>query len=120
LDFRRATLGELFGTAFVVGAAFHIALLLCGLLTAAIDPGFFHIGPRGMQVPAGSPGEAIGQLAGAAVAALLLNLLVSSGGAGLLVLARSIGLLASEQNAGTNQLGSGTVVGSPPKCGRPG
>ncbi len=90
MDIRKATFGELFGTAFVVGAAFDGALFVAGLLMAILSPGVFHAGAPGAQVAASSPAQAIGILVLLTVFALLANLVVSSAGAGLLVIGRSL------------------------------
>lgn len=96
VDIRKATFGELFGTAFVVGAAFDAALLIVGLLMAILNPGLFHAGAPGAQVAASTPAQAIGVLVLLTVFALLANLIKSSAGAGLLVVGRSLGLFRSK------------------------
>ncbi|HKR89956.1 MAG TPA: hypothetical protein VJS38_17435 [Phenylobacterium sp.] len=90
----QATFGELFGAAFAVGLAFDAALFVLGLLAAIIQPGFFHSGVTpGTQVAASSPAQAIGVLVLMMLFAVIANLLVSSGGAGLTVLGRFLKIL---------------------------
>ena len=93
MDFKQASFGALFGTAFVVGAAFQAALFVLGLLMAVLSPGVFRSGPPGAQIPASSPAQAIGVLILITVVGIILNLVVSSGGAGLIVIARSLKLI---------------------------
>jgi len=95
MDFRQASFGELFGTTFVVGASFQGALFVLGLLMAILNPGLFHSGPPGAQVAASSPVQAVGVLVLLMVFEIILNLVVSAGGAGLIVVARSLRLIRS-------------------------
>jgi hypothetical protein len=95
VDFKKASFGELFGTTFVVGAAFQGALFVLGLVMAILNPGWFHSGPPGAQVAASSPVQAIGVLVLLSGFGVILNLMVASGGAGLIVAARSFGLIRS-------------------------
>jgi hypothetical protein len=91
MNLRRATFGELFGTAFVVGLAFQAAFFILGLLMALTNPGAFHAGPPGEQLPATNPIQAFAILIMLTICLIIANLVVSSAGAGLLVVARSLG-----------------------------
>ena len=91
MDIRQAAFGEMFATAFTVGLAFHAALFAAGVLIAFINPGFFHSGQMGMQVPASTPFEALPILIMMALFLVLANLVISSGGAGLLIVGRTLG-----------------------------
>jgi hypothetical protein len=96
MNIRKASFGELFGTAFAVGLAFDAGVFVLGLILALLSPGLFHSGPPGAQVAASSPPQAIGVLVLLTVFALVANLVVSAGGAGLLVVVRSLGLFRSK------------------------
>lgn len=91
MNIRNATFGDLFGTAFFVGLAFDAALFLAGLIAAFVNPGFFHSSNgSATQVAATSPGQAVGILVLITLILILLNLVVAAGGAGVLMLARSV------------------------------
>lgn len=92
-DIRNMKFGELFGIAFAVGLAFDLAILALGVALAFLAPGTFHSGPAGAQVAATSPLEAIGILILLEIFAVLGNLMVSSAGAGLIVIFSSLGIL---------------------------
>jgi hypothetical protein len=90
MDLERSTYGELFALTFVIGGAFHAALVAVGSAIALLNPGVFHTGSQGNSVAAGTPLQALGVLLGMAIVALIANLIVSAGGATVVVSGRTL------------------------------
>jgi hypothetical protein len=102
MDLRTARYMDLFGFAFFVGGAFHLALFLAGVAMALLNPSLFYgSGAGGQHVVARSPVEALGVVFFFGVFALVFNLMVSAGGAGAFIGFRKLNaLLRSMRRSG--------------------